>query len=697
MLEKFYELPIGKKLQLINLLIVGLITLLTTINLSFFMFSSMQDDYQKKALILSSVLAESLDSALLFYDARTAQDAFEGLRSVTDVASAAIYDKSGHLFVGYTRAKDPVSVPPMLDPEQYNQRAQFGDVIQSFSLPILGMAPNHEQIGTITISMDLSDAYQNLLYQIGIILLIGLITLALVSALLARLQESITHPLLSLTNTMRKVSKDGVFSERAAISSKDEIGELASVFNQMLEELAQREQSLYQELKERRHIEERLSEIAHFDSVTHLPNRHSFNNQIDRALLNYKYESEKFALLFIDLDNFKYVNDTFGHHTGDLVLLKVAERLRSSLRQEDFVARLGGDEFVIILSDFSDLEQIRTVAEKIISSLQQPFFLEGHEAFIGASIGITTCPEYGEDSETLQRQADSAMYQAKNQGKNNFQFYQADLSYIYENRIATEALLRRALERDEIMVYYQPIFELATQEIAGFEALVRWKKPDGTIVPPDEFIPLSEEIGVIVSIGDYVMNTAAVQTALWVDRFGPLFTAVNFSSKQFKQKDLVKKVLCALETASLQTRYLEMEITESVLMDNSSDSMGLLDLLVKQGMNIVIDDFGTGYSSLSYLTSFPVSKIKIDRSFVAKLPGETNALAVVTAIIGLAKSLNLKVVAEGIESTEQLACLTKLGCQYGQGYLFSQPVTAIEATRLLESHDNRFASFESRR
>lgn len=684
MLTSFFKLPIGKKLQVINLLIVGLITLLTTINLSYFMFSSMQDDYKEKAITLSSVLAESLNSALTFYDARAAQDAFEGLRSVHDVASAAIYDKSGNLFVGYTNSNNPIRVPRSFDPSQYNLRAHFGDMVQSFSVPILGKSPNVNQIGTITMRMDLSEAYKDLLYQTLIMLLIGLLTLALVSTLLTKLQESITNPLLTLTNAMRRVSKDGDFSERAIIYSQDEIGELANVFNQMLDELSKREQSLYQELKERRHIEERLSEIAHFDPVTHLPNRHSFNNQIDRALLNHKYELQKFALLFIDLDNFKYVNDTFGHQAGDLVLLKVAERLRKVLRQEDFVARLGGDEFVIILSAFSDIAQIRNVAEKIVSALQQPFFLEGHEVFIGASIGITTCPEYGDDSATLQRQADSAMYQAKSQGKNNFQFYQADLSSLYENRIATEALLRRALERNEIVVHYQPIFEIATKSIIGFEALVRWKKSDGTLVPPDEFIPLSEEIGVIVDIGEYVMITAARQTAAWVERFGPIVTAVNFSSRQFKQNDLVKKVLMALESSLLHPRHLEMEITESVLMDNSSDSMSLLDLLVKQGMNIVIDDFGTGYSSLSYLTSFPVSKIKIDRSFTSKLPSDVNALAVVTAIIGLAKSLNLKVVAEGIETAEQFDCLAKLGCQYGQGYLLGYPLTADAATQLLE-------------
>jgi diguanylate cyclase (GGDEF)-like protein len=693
MLARFHKLPIGKKLQTINLLIVGLITLLTTLNLSFYMLSSLHDDYQSKARTLSGVLAEGLDTALLFNDVKAARDVLKSLRSVPDVAHAAIYDKSGRLFASYSIANSPVSSPIAFDPSQYGQSTGLGNLSQSYAQPILGVAPDREQIGAITIHMDLSEAYRDLFIQIGIVVLIGLFILAVISTLLTKLQESITLPLLSLTNIMRKVSKEGDLSVRADPSSQDEIGELASVFNHMVEELSRREHSLQQELKERRHIEEKLSEIAHFDPITNLPNRHSFENQLDRVTLNYKYDLEKFALLYIDLDNFKYVNDTFGHHVGDLLLARIGERLRKSLRQADYVARLGGDEFVIIMSDFTENAQISEVAEKILAALKTPFSLEGREVFVSASIGISICPTNGKDSETLKRQADSAMYLAKNLGKNNFQFYQDELSRTQKNRINIETSLRRSLERNEIVVYYQPIIEIAGERIVGFEALVRWIRQDGTIVRPDEFIPLAEEIGLIIDIGKFVLDTSAAQTAIWVDRFGLSFTAVNFSSKQFKKDNsLAGDIFDALKNAHLQPVNFEMEITESVLMDNSIDSMNLLDQLIEQGMGIAIDDFGTGYSSLSYITSFPITKIKIDKSFVAKLPDDKNALAVVTAIIGLAKSLNLKVVAEGIETPEQLECLAKLGCQYGQGYLFSKPVPASEATKLLESRDSRSVS-----
>ena len=685
----FRNLPISKKLRMINLLIVSLITLLTISSMSLLKYFSLRDDYRQDAVTLSSMLAESVNSALMSNDAQAAQAILNGLRTVRDVLRVEIYDKSGHLFADYARKNNTFRAPLRFDPSQYEEAAHFGSLTLDNVSPVFSASPDKKRIGTIAIRIDLVDAYKHLANQIVAILLVGLLSFTLIGALLTKLQKSITLPLLSLTAAMHRVSKNGDFSARATVASQDEIGELASGFNQMLDELSKRENSLHQELNERRRIEERLSEIANFDSVSNLPNRNSFNSQIDRALIDYKYDHEKFALMFLDLDNFKYVNDTLGHHAGDLLLARVAERLRGSLRQEDYVARLGGDEFAIIMRDFTGISKISTVSRKILASLQQPFFLESHEAFIGASIGITICPDNGEDSETLQRQADSAMYQAKNLGKNTFQFYQADLSLAHKNRINIETQLRRSLENNEIVVYYQPMVEIPSERIVGFEALARWIKQDGTIVQPDDFIPLAEEIGLIIDIGSHVINSAATQTATWVDRFGQTFTSVNFSSRQFKQDDLANDVLKALKNAGLQPCYFEMEITESILMHNSSDSKNLLGLLIDQGMGIAIDDFGTGYSSLSYLTSFPISKIKIDRSFVSKLPNDRNALAVVTAIIGLAKSLNLKVVAEGIETAEQFACLATLGCQYGQGYLFGNPLSAAEATELLEMRSSQ--------
>lgn len=681
----FENLSIGKKLQVVNLAIISLVTLLTTLFLSLFLHSSLQGSYEKYAHTLTDLLAESAGAALVFNDAKVAGEVLANLRKVDDVAHAEIYDKSGILFASYIKNGSQYVAPTNWDLEKLSQGFHFGSLTLNIVQPMTSIVSEQEKIGSIWLQMNLKSAYTQLAVQISILLLLGVLSFVLIAFVLNKLQSNITQPLVALAGAMRKMSRDGNFSEQFNVSSKDEIGALSGVFRAMVQEISTREDSLNAELTERRKIEAKLSKMANFDAVTNLPNRHSFNNQIERALLNYKYEHVRFALFFIDLDNFKFVNDTFGHQAGDELLSTVAERLLNSLRTEDFVARLGGDEFVVLISNHTDISQIDTVADKIISTLRLPFLIEEREVFIGASVGITICPDNGETSEILQSQADSAMYQAKNFGKNNFQYYQSELRHAQEHRLKVEAELRRSLERNEIVPYYQPIIDISSRQIAGFETLVRWIKTDGKVINPDDFIPLAEELGLIIDIGAFVMRAAALQTLDWVNRFGPIFTAVNFSSRQFKLHHLSTDVINALKEIGLAHQYFEMEITESVLMDNTSNSMDTLQQLSQSGISISIDDFGTGYSSLSYLTTFPVNKIKIDRSFVSKLPEDKNALAVVTAIIGIADSLNLKVVAEGIETEEQLECLFALGCQYGQGYLFSKPVPADKAVELLKA------------
>jgi diguanylate cyclase len=682
MLKRFENLSISRKLQIVNLVLLGSVTFITTLLLSLIMYNTLLTDSQNNARTLLSVLAESSNAALVFQDPRAAEEALAHLHKVADIVHAEIYDLQGKLFASYARSTSE-RVPTKYDKQRYMQSSTMGRLFLNVQQPIKRAASDQEQIGIIGLQLDLSAAYKQLAFQLLIVLIAGLLTFIALSVILNRLQTSITQPLIELTEAMRRVSTHGDFTAHTAITSQDEIGELSDVFNVMVQEISKREASLNSELTERRRIEDRLSRIANFDAITNLPNRHSFNNQIDRALLNYKYDRERFALFFIDLDNFKFVNDTYGHHAGDLLLSIVAERLRNVLRTDDFVARLGGDEFVVLISNHTVLLQISTIAEKIIEELNLPFLVENHEVFIGASIGISICPDNGDQSELLQSQADSAMYQAKNLGKNNYQYYQEELLFAQENRLKIEAELRRSLDRKEIIPYYQPIIDIPSGRIAGFETLVRWIKTDGTIISPDDFIPLSEELGLIIDIGEHVMQTAIKQTAEWVNQHGTIFTAVNFSSRQFKLHHLALDVVNSLKASGLAHRHFEMEITESVLMDNTSNSLETLNRLSKEGISISIDDFGTGYSSLSYLTSFPVNKIKIDKSFVSKLPSDKNALAVVTAIIGIAYTLNLKVVAEGIELQEQLDCLAKLGCQYGQGYFFSRPVPAVRATELL--------------
>lgn len=679
----FYSLPIGKKLQLITLAITSLVTLVTTGCLSVFLCQLAFTDYRHDAQIMASVMAENIEPAILFHDIKAARESLNSLKQAHDVSLSAIFDSSGTLFAAYTRDNDTDQPAPHFSATDYLTEIKFGIPHFDSVLPLTSTSGNHEALGTLVLRVDLRDAYKQLSLQIGALLLAGLISFTLIAALLTKLQKHIARPLIELADTMRKVTQNTDFSIRADMISRDEIGELAKVFNTMLDELSQRDSSLKNELQERRHVEMKLSELVNIDPVTKLPNRNAYNNQINKLLLDYKQEQEKFALMFLDLDNFKYVNDTFGHQAGDLLLAQTAERLRHSLRHEDFLARLGGDEFVILMNHYNDQSQISTVAEKILKAMSEPFLIDDREAFVGASIGITLCPDNGVSHEILQSQADNAMYHAKHLGKNNFQYYQGEHAPDHQHRIALEGQLRHAMERNELIVHYQPVVEISNGHILGFEALVRWIKQDGTLIGPDEFIPLAEEIGLIGGIGDHVMNTAAKQMSEWNKQFGTTFIAINFSSKQFKRKHFTQEVLDALDNSGLQSWEFEMEITESVLMDNAADNKATLSALYQRGIIITIDDFGTGYSSLSYLTHFPVKKLKIDRSFVSKLPHDSNAFAVVSAIISLAKSLNMKVVAEGIETVEQEACLTKMGCTYGQGYLYSKAVTAAEATKLL--------------
>ena len=691
MVKNFNNLSIAEKLHRTSLSIVGLISMLSIFSMSLYMYFILEEESADDAKTLSRIISENVAPALMFNDPLAARELLQTLRSVERVTHAEIYDQSEQLFAKYSRKANSKPAPESMMGSSHSALHHIAYSLDT-EIPILSLSGEKEQIGTLILHLNLSEDYFHLLYQIAILLLIGLLSLAVFYKLLVRLHQSITTPLFTLIDAMRKVTKKGDYSTKIDIVSNDEIGELTKVYNIMMEELSKRELSLNQELGERRRMEAKLSEIAHFDQISKLPNRHSFNGQIDRALVNLQYDAERFAVLYIDLDNFKYVNDSFGHHTGDLILRKVAERFSESLRKEDFIARLGGDEFAVIIPNIIENQQVSAVAEKLLISMKRPFHPEGQEAYIGASIGIALCPVDGKDRETLQRKADAAMYQAKKLGKNNFQYYQDDLSRTQKNRISIETSLRKSLENDEIKPYYQPIIDLGSQKIVGFETLARWIRNDGKVVGPDDFIPLAEEIGIVKDIGQLMIEASAEQTVEWINRFGTLFCAVNFSTKQFKLDHLDRDVFEILDQSGLHPSNFVMEITESILMDNSTEVGELMRTMIKRGVSIAIDDFGTGYSSLSYLTNFPINKIKIDRSFVAKIPENQNSLAVVVAIIGLSKSLNLKVVAEGIETMEQLTCLQSLGCDYGQGFLFSKPVSAEDATKLLET-DNLLPGF----
>lgn len=435
-----------------------------------------------------------------------------------------------------------------------------------------------------------------------------------------------------------------------------------------------------------------LDYMAHFDALTDLPNRTLLKDRVDQAITHAQRNGCKVGILFLDLDNFKVVNDSIGHRLGDVLLKRVAHRILDSLREGDTAARFGGDEFVVMLPDIYEIQDAATVAAKILESLQAPFDIELHEVFVRISIGISIYPDNSKDIDGLLVEADAAMYHAKKLGKNNYQFFTPEMNSSAQNHIKLEKHLRRAVEQNELVLYYQPQVDIETGEIIAVEALIRWLSPELGIVTPGDFIPFAEETGLIVPIGAWVLKTACTQARLWQQSGLAIRVAVNLSSRQFHQVQnqhqsrhpLLDDVLSALDEAGLPPYLLELEITEGIMMHHLDTTMEILNTLKNIGVRLSVDDFGTGYSSLSYLKRFPIDMLKIDKSFVNDITTDPSDKAIVAAITVMAQQLKLEVIAEGVESLSQLEFLRELHCHYVQGYYFSKPLPAHEVLVLLQ-------------
>ncbi len=438
------------------------------------------------------------------------------------------------------------------------------------------------------------------------------------------------------------------------------------------------------DVTEQKQVEERIQHMAHYDALTDLPNRALLYDRVRQGIAQAQRSGRPTAVLFIDLDRFKNVNDSLGHPAGDRLLRVVAERLVACTRGTDTVSRLGGDEFVVVLTDLAQLADCGIVAQKILASLSQPAEIDGHELHVTPSIGICAYPEDGSDVETLMRNADAAMYHAKEMGRNNYQFFTREMNAAAYQRLALERDLRHALEREEFVLHYQPQLDLQTGEIVAVEALIRWRHPQRGLVAPGEFIRAAEENGLINPIGEWVLRAACTQAHDWQRRGHPrLQVAVNFSPQQFRREGLANSVARVLEHTHLPAESLELEITESLIIQHADETVDKVSTLSDLGVHLSIDDFGTGYSSLSYLKRFPIDKLKIDQSFVRDITIDADDAAIVTAIVAMAHSLGLLVVAEGVETAEQLAFLKRLGCDRAQGYYFSRPLPADDLFNLL--------------
>jgi len=444
--------------------------------------------------------------------------------------------------------------------------------------------------------------------------------------------------------------------------------------------------SVFSDISDIKRAEQRYIHMAYHDSLTSLPNRLSFYDTLKQEIQKAKLSNSRLALLFFDLDRFKVINDTLGHTIGDLVILELAERIRKMIRENSFLARWGGDEFTIIIPNFNELSEISQFAQKILDNLSRVYKVEGHEFFLTVSIGIAVYPNDGNDDETLFKNADKAMFYAKEEGKNNYQFYSKTADKTSIERFSIEAKLHRALDNNEFFLKFQPQIDIKTSAIIGVEALTYWKT-ENKIISPMQFIPIAEESGIIIKLGDWVLRTACAQNKSWQNQgLTPIVMAVNISGRQFLQKSLVESVKRALDDTGLDPMYLELELTESILMHDIEKVISILNDLKDMGIKISIDDFGTGYSSLSYLKRFPIDKLKIDQSFTKNIPSSDDNSAISTAIVAMGHSLKMQVIAEGVETRDQFDFLKSNNCDEVQGFFFSKPVNEEIFASLLKKN-----------
>ncbi|MBE9527632.1 MAG: EAL domain-containing protein [Proteobacteria bacterium] len=494
----------------------------------------------------------------------------------------------------------------------------------------------------------------------------------------------------AIANPVRKIHEaadrvtDGELDIRVEVNKADELGQLATNFNRMTDSLQRAIQVRDKEIVERKSSEEKVRHIAYHDSLTGLPNRALFKDRVEQVLLRGRWHKTLAAILFLDLDRFKAINDSLGHHAGDELLVTVAGRLKSCLRDGDTAARIGGDEFTILCQDVARVEDLSIIVDKILSAFRQPISIQDQEIYISTSIGISLYPTDGEDAETLIQNADLAMYRAKSRGRNTCQHFMPSMAEKSLKRLQIENALHNALEQMDFSLQYQPLIDLRNGKIAATEALIRWNDDKLGEVTPSVFIPIAEENGDILPIGRWVLKEACEQNRKWQEMGLPKIpVSVNVSSKIFRESGFVNMIRSVLGDANLEPRYLELEVTESIIMENTDEVLATMGELKELGVLFSIDDFGTGYSSLCYLKKLPLSKLKIDRTFIKELVSTTEDQSIVKTIVTLGHNLDLTVLAEGVETESQLEVLLEVGCDMVQGYLFSKPISAQELSKLL--------------
>lgn len=676
MMPHFRDLPLKSKLNLALLLSSGIaVTLLFMLMLANTVYNLRQGTVSQISAI-TEVTAANSAAALVFNDPKSAADTLAALRVEPEIIFAEIHDANNQRFASYRSTR--VSADFKVDEAN---RDNFWDIIFSTSRFIV---VDNEPIGHVWVVADLSSQLSALTGQILALAIATVISLSLTLLIANSFRTMIVTPIEQVASTAKAIAHDQDFSRQVPQAGDDEIGQLIDAFNHMVGQIEDRELRLKDELQHRQFTEQKLEKLAHYDTLTGLPNRHLFQQTLTLTLERARNLGSQVALYFIDLDNFKVVNDSLGHPTGDMLLKILSQRLTKCIRGSDIVSRLGGDEFTVIIDQVKGPEHLREIANKLAAAVAQAVELKDIELQMTASIGIALFPNDATDAENLVRNADTAMYFAKSRGRSNFQFFSAEMNDRANKRLIIEAHLRRAIEKNELFLVYQPQIDLATGRIVGAEALLRWMSPELGAMGPAEFIPVAEDAGVIQQIGDFVMESACRQAKRWIDEEDiSLRIAVNVSIRQFSAKLFVSNVQALLARTGLPVELLELELTESCIMDNVEDTLIKIRELHELGIRLSVDDFGTGYSSMSYLKQLPISQLKVDQSFVRNIPESNEDMEIVRAVLHLSHGLKLETLAEGVETVEQAAFLAQEGCMMAQGYYFSRPVPPEEITVLL--------------
>jgi len=706
-MKKFRNISIRYKLTLIIVVISSVSLLLASVAFITTDRINTRESLGNNLRTMAEIIAANSSAALLFGDALAGEENLGFLEAQKHIEEVAIFRLDGSEFVSYRKESTGHAHPRKPDIETNNILFRDNHIELLCNITHEG-----EIIGVVYIRSDTKAVRERLIWFLGIVCVVLLTSLLVTLMLSAQMQRIITDPLLRLSAIARQISIERNYSLRVIGEGKDELGNLVVDFNKMLDEIQLRDDELKDhrtQLEER--VTQRTSELeesnnqlsqskkqaetvakrmeyhAHHDDLTGLPNRILLNDRINTELAHARRQKSMMALLFLDLDRFKVINDSLGHAIGDQLLRVISRRLKNCIRDEDTIARLGGDEFMILLPRITSSSDAGRVGRKITEALVEPVSCNGHELHITTSIGISIYPFDSTDVETLIKNADISMYRAKELGRNKVVYYTAEMNAGSRKQLALETNLRKALDRGELELHYQPKINTAINTVVGVEALLRWNHPTMGSVSPAEFIPVAEDSGLIIPIGEWVLETAFKQLREWHDAgHDELTMAVNLSSAQLSRAGIEASINDSISNAGIDPCMAELEITENIAIHDIDSAIAILNKLKCTGINIAMDDFGTGYSSLSYLRRLPIDIVKIDQSFVRDIPDSKEAILIAQAIIAMAQSLRLSLIVEGIENVKQLNYFRQQGCEVMQGFLFSRPVAAEDILEILNSH-----------